>query len=171
MYGSNTIELLETRKAMEVRNETIVKLLETLGGIIENRHTGIFTMQKKMKEANLPEPIFTNEREDFVVTFYNGEYPELYPKELINVKNNKENAQENAQEKNKKRTRKVSEKSILNYCIEPKTIKEIAEKFGYKNIRNFRERYINPLLVERKLKMTIPEQPKNRNQKYISTTK
>ena len=55
---------------MEVRNETIVKLLETLGGIIENRHTGIFTMQKKMKEANLPEPIFTNEREDFVVTFY-----------------------------------------------------------------------------------------------------
>ena len=41
LYGSNTIELLETRKAMEVRNETIVKLLETLGGIIENRHTGI----------------------------------------------------------------------------------------------------------------------------------
>ena len=44
---------------MEVRNETIVKLLETLGGIIENRHTGIFTMQKG-EEANLPEPVFTN---------------------------------------------------------------------------------------------------------------
>ena len=41
LYGSNTIELLQTRKAMEVRNETIVKLLETLGGILENRHTGI----------------------------------------------------------------------------------------------------------------------------------
>ena len=27
-------------------------------------------MQKKMKEANLPEPVFLNEREDFVVTFY-----------------------------------------------------------------------------------------------------
>ena len=77
LYGSNTLELLETRKAMEVRNETIVKLLETLGGIIENRHTGISTMQKKMKEANLPEPVFTNAREDFIVTFYNGEYPEL----------------------------------------------------------------------------------------------
>lgn len=81
LYGSNTIELLQTRKAMEVRNETIVKLLETLGGILENRHTGISTMNKKMKEANLPEPIFSNEREDFVVTFYNGEYPELYPEE------------------------------------------------------------------------------------------
>ena len=173
LYGSNTLELLETRKAMEVRNETIVKLLETLGGIIENRHTGISTMQDKMKEANLPNPIFTNEREDFVVTFYNGEYPELYPEELkkqeINNKNTQENAQENAQEKTKKRTRKVSEESILKYCKEAKTIKEIAQKFGYKNIRNFRERYINPLLEEEKLKMTIPEQPKNRNQKYITT--
>ena len=173
LYGSNTIQLLETRKAMEVRNETIVKLLETLGGIIENRHTGISTMQDKMKEANLPNPIFTNEREDFVVTFYNGEYPELYPEELkkqeINNKNTQENAQENAQEKTKKRTRKVSKESILKYCKEAKTIKEIAQKFGYKNIRNFRERYINPLLEEEKLKMTIPEQPKNRNQRYVTT--
>jgi hypothetical protein len=28
-------------------------------------------MNKKMKEANLPKPIFSNEREDFIVTFYN----------------------------------------------------------------------------------------------------
>ena len=178
LYGSNTIELLETRKAMEVRNETIVKLLETLGGIIENRHTGIFTMQKKMKEANLPEPVFTNEREDFVVTFYNGEYPELYPKELIqeNAQENaqesaQENAQENIQKKYKKITRKVSDTSILEYCKNEKTIREIAQKFGYKNIRSFRERYIKPLLENKKLKMTIPEQPKNRNQKYITNTK
>ena len=74
---------------MEVRNETIVKLLETLGGIIENRHTGISTMQDKMEEANLPNPIFTNEREDFVVTFYNGEYPELYPVEIEKYKKGK----------------------------------------------------------------------------------
>lgn len=30
-----------------------------------------------MKEAKLPEQVFIiNEREDFVVIFYNGEYPE-----------------------------------------------------------------------------------------------
>lgn len=86
LYGSNTLELLKTRKAMEVRNETIVKLLEILGGIIENRHTGISTMEDKMKEAKLPEPVFLNEREDFVVTFYNGEYPEVYPEELKKIK-------------------------------------------------------------------------------------
>ena len=54
---------------------------ETLGGVIENRHTGIKTMIDEMREARLPEPVFKNERDDFVVTFYNGEYPELYSKE------------------------------------------------------------------------------------------
>ena len=37
-----------------------------------------------MKEASLPEPVFKNERDDFVVTFYNVEYPELYPEDIIN---------------------------------------------------------------------------------------
>ena len=60
----------------------MVRLVEILGGVLENRHTGIKTMLDEMKKANLPEPLFVNEREDFVVTFYNGEYPELYPIEL-----------------------------------------------------------------------------------------
>ena len=47
---------------VEVRNETLVKLIETLGGVIENRHTGIKTMIDEMKEANLPEPVLRNER-------------------------------------------------------------------------------------------------------------
>src|SRR5699024_4637903 len=108
---------------------------------IENRHTGIFTMQKKMKEANLPEPIFTNEREDFVVTFYNGEYPELYPEELIKNKNVQVNAQDknkNAQvnaQVNQKAIIKVNEKAIMDFCIEPRSLKEIIEYFGYKNAR------------------------------------
>ena len=155
LYGSNTIELLETRKAMEVRNETIVKLLETLGGIIENRHTGIFTMQKKMKEANLPEPIFSNEREDFVVTFYNGEYPELYPKEL-------------AQEKTYEKTYENVEEKILEFCMKAKSAKEIAEFCGYKGIDRFKRNYLKPLLKSGKVIMTIPDKPRSRNQKYIA---
>ena len=156
LYGYNTIELLETRKAMEVRNETIVKLLETLGGIIENRHTGIFTMQKKMKEANLPEPVFTNEREDFVVTFYNGEYPELYPEELKNVKKIQD-----------KKIKTIEE--ILEFCKEPKTIKEILEKFNFKSSPTLRRDYIKPLLKIGKLQMLNPEKPTSKNQKYKTT--
>ena len=127
LYGSNTIQLLETRKAMEVRNETIVKLLETLGGIIENRHTGISTMQDKMKEASLPNPIFTNEREDFVVTFYNGEYPELYPVEIEKYKKAQETTQETTQEKYK-----ILNESQINIIKENPSItqKDIANKLN-----------------------------------------
>ena len=161
LYGSNTLELLETRKAMEVRNETIVKLLEYLGGIIENRHTGISTMQDKMKEANLPEPVFVNEREDFVVTFYNGEYPELYPEELKKEKK--------TQDKKTQDKRIVVLNEILQICQkEPQSIKQIMERLDYKSSKTFKKYYIKPLLEEGKLKMTLPEKPTSKNQKYIT---
>lgn len=177
LYGSNTLELLKTRKAMEVRNETIVKLLEILGGIIENRHTGISTMEDKMKEAKLPEHIFVNEREDFVVTFYNGEYPELYPETLNNkiINNNQKNinaqvnAQVNAQFNTQVNKNETIQEDIINFCKEPKSLKEIANFFGYKNVRGFREKYINMLLENKKLKRTIPSKPTSSRQQYIST--
>ena len=164
LYGSNTLELLKTRKAMEVRNETIVKLLETLGGIIENRHTGISTMQDKMKEANLPNPIFTNEREDFVVTFYNGEYPELYPIELKEQQKTQDKAQDKAHDK----AHDDVEGKIIEFCNIERNIYEIMEFIGYKNRTRFRRDYIKPLVEKEKLKMTIPDKPTSRNQKYIS---
>jgi len=170
LYGSNTIELLETRKAMEVRNETIVKLLETLGGILENRHTGISTMNKKMQEAKLPKPIFTNEREDFVVTFYNGEYPELYPEELILDKKtqDKKTQDKKTQDKKTQDKKQINFNKILEICKEPKSIAEIMEKLGYKSNKTLKRNYIKPLVESGKLKMTIPDKPTSRNQKYIS---
>jgi len=183
LYGSNTLELLQTRKAMEVRNETIVKLLETLGGIIENRHTGITTMQKKMKISNLPEPVFSNEREDFVVTFYNGEYPELYPQELVKYKKTQDKkAQDEKTQDKKTQDEKAQDKkaqdgkaqhenigdSILIFCKEEKTVFQIMDYIGYKNRTRFRRDYIKPLVESGKLKMTIPDKPTSKNQKYIS---
>ena len=171
LYGSNTLELLETRKAMEVRNETIVKLLEYLGGIIENRHTGISTMQDKMKEANLPEPVFVNEREDFVVTFYNGEYPELYPEELKKEKKTQDKKPQDKKTQDKKTQDKriVVLNEILQICQkEPQSIKQIMERLDYKSSKTFKKYYIKPLLEEGKLKMTLPEKPTSKNQKYIT---
>ena len=171
LYGSNTIELLQTRKAMEVRNETIVKLLETLGGIIENRHTGISTMQKKMKIANLPEPVFINEREDFVVTFYNGEYPELYPENFnLNDKKTQDKKTQDKKTQDKKTQDKKIQKinKILEFCKQPKSLNEIMVELGYKSNRTLKREYINPLLQSGKLKMTIPDKPTSRKQRYIN---
>ena len=113
-----------------------------------------------MKEANLPEPVFLNEREDFVVTFYNGEYPELYPE---NISLNKKIQDKKIQDKKTQRTN-----IILEICKEPKSIKEILKELDYKSMPTLKREYIKPLLEQGKLKMTIPDKPTSRNQKYIT---
>ena len=54
---------------LEVRNNTIIRLLEDTTDIVENRHTGIATMRDEMKKMNLPEPEFETLRGTFKVTF------------------------------------------------------------------------------------------------------
>ena len=63
---------------------------------------------------------------------------------------------------------KPQEKDILNYCKEPRTLKEICYKFGFKDTRTFKKNYLNNLIYTGVLGMTIPEQPKNKNQKYVT---
>ena len=63
----------------------------------------------------------------------------------------------------------VSEKQILELCKTEKSLKEIVQYFGYFDVYKFKNNYINHLLEQGKLKMTIPDKPKSRNQKYIST--
>lgn len=57
---------------------------------------------------------------------------------------------------------------IIIYCEEPKTAIQIMNYLGYKNIKRFRRDYIKPLVEKGILKMTIPDKPTSRNQKYIS---
>ncbi len=162
LYGENTLEKIKNPEMnIEVRNKTMVRLIEILGGVLENRHTGIKTMIDEMKQVKLPEPVFKNEREDFVVTFYNGEYPELYPEELS--KNNKSHDKAH----DKAHDQKI-ENTIIEFCATEKTIYDIMEFVGYKNRTRFRRDYIKPLVESGKLKMTIPDKPTSKNQKYIS---
>ena len=109
---------------------------------------------------------FEIRKNGFMVIFYRKTDEELFDLTEENKK-----TQENTQETHKKRTRNAQEDFILDFCNEPRSLKEILEHCGYKNARSFREKYINPLLKDNKLKMTIPEQPKNRNQKYIKNIK
>lgn len=58
---------------------------------------------------------------------------------------------------------------IIIYCEEPKTAIQIMNYLGYKNIKRFRSDYIKPLVEKGILKMTIPDKPTSKNQKYISS--
>ena len=61
----------------------------------------------------------------------------------------------------------VSEEQILQLCKTEKSLKEIAQHFGYKDVYKFKNNYINKLIEQDKLQMTIPDKPKSRNLKYI----
>jgi len=143
LYGNTRLESLGTDSKLEVRNSTIIRLLEEITNIVENRHTGIATMREEMKKANLLEPEFESLRGNFKVTFF------------------KENKNE------EKTTMKNDYEKILEFCKTPRNINEIMSYMELKHKPNFRKNYLIPLLNQNKLEMTIPEQPRNKNQKYI----
>ena len=58
--------------------------------------------------------------------------------------------------------------TIIAYCKEPKTSKEIIEYFGFANRLYFKRHYLDEMLERGQLKMTIPEKPTSKNQKYYS---
>lgn len=57
---------------------------------------------------------------------------------------------------------------FLQYCKLPRTRIEMQEFCGLVARRSFNERYLKPLLEKGLLKMTIPEKPRSKNQRYYS---
>lgn len=107
-------------------------MTETLTGA-ENRYSGIPTIRRAMKEYGLPEPIFENRRNEFVVTLFNGTTMTAAP---IEVK---------------------PEKNLLAFCQTPRTRREIADYLGVKTVFYAMGHYVQPLLQAGKLAMTLPE--------------
>lgn len=59
------------------------------------------------------------------------------------------------------------EQKIIEFCVIPRSTKEIAEMLGYKE-RKSAARYIRLLLDQGRIAMTVPDKPKSQNQKYIT---
>lgn len=64
--------------------------------------------------------------------------------------------------------RKLSrkEEDIRNFCSVPRTAQEIMDRLGVSNQSKNRQKYITSLIEIGVLERTIPENPKDRNQKY-----
>ncbi len=58
--------------------------------------------------------------------------------------------------------------AVLDFCITEKSKQEICSFIGYRNLTYFTRKYWNPLLASGQLKMTIPDKPNSRKQKYIT---
>lgn len=139
LYGRMTVEQLGYARP-DLRNPALAVMTEVLVGA-ENRYSGIPTIRREMAAHNLPEPVFENRRNEFVVTLYNQ--VQGFP----------------AQPSDPAET-------LLDFCKEPRSRKEIAAYLGLKTASYATDRYIRPLLEEGKLEMTIPDKPKSTRQKY-----
>lgn len=56
---------------------------------------------------------------------------------------------------------------ILSFCVVERSKKEICNHFGYSNLTYFTRNYLTPLIESGQLKMTIPDKPSSKNQKYV----
>ncbi|WP_299446164.1 Fic family protein [uncultured Phascolarctobacterium sp.] len=56
--------------------------------------------------------------------------------------------------------------NVMDYDV-AYTARALMEKLGLKSKEGFRRNYLVPAMEQQLIRMTIPEQPKNRNQKYI----
>lgn len=59
-------------------------------------------------------------------------------------------------------------KQILDFCRTARSKQEICAHFKYRNLTYFTRKYLKPLLISKQLRMTIPDKPQSRNQKYVA---
>ena len=120
LYGRMTVEQLGIARP-DLRNPALAVMTEALTGA-ENRYSGIPTIRRAMKEYGLPEPIFENRRNEFVVTLFNGTTMTAAPIEV-----------------------KPEKKNLLAFCQTPRTRREIADYLGVKMVFYAMGHYVQPL--------------------------
>ena len=57
---------------------------------------------------------------------------------------------------------------LLAYCKQARSRLEIMDYMNMNDRKNFNRRFLNPLLDDGKLRMTLPDKPTSRYQKYIA---
>ena len=135
----------------ETRNKAIARVFK-----IEQWGSGIKRIFSWCEEAGVAKPLIT-EKGDFVDV-------ELY-REYTSVS---ESVQESVQEKGEVYLGK-RQVDILYFCLEPRTSKEILDYLGVINHSKNRKSHVTGLVTLGLLARTIPENPNDRNQKYITT--
>ena len=140
LYGRMTVEDLGYAR-LDLRNPTLATMAEFLFRT-ENRYSGIPTIRREMAAAGLPAPVFQNRRNEFVVILSN-----------------------HAQEKT---ITADQPKDIVAFCKTPRTRKEIAAYLGIESVSYAITQYVQPLVQNGQLRMTIPDKPKSAKQQFVA---
>lgn len=147
LYGRITVDDLGKVSA-DTRNPFIAGGLEVMLGT-ENRFSGIPTIMHEMKKAGLAPAVFESRRGVFKVTLYNRRESEQ-------------------REEGTAVSMTEPMQKILAFCSQPRSRSEIADYMKIETPSYVVKKYLRPLLDMGKLRLTIPEAPKSKNQRYVA---
>lgn len=105
---------------------------------------------------------------------YSGGTPEFIEadifKQVLPIQVDENRIQDREQDGVQDRVQDDVQRKVITFCSEAKTTSEIMEFLGLKSRPSFKKRILDPMLECGLLKMTIPEKPTSKNQKYIAKT-
>jgi len=138
-----------------------------LRGIIETWGRGTIKIKELTDEARLPVPEFENNMGEFTIRFfcgkkYSDKISDLVGTMLAPCWHHVGTMLELSTEEINK---------LLISCNEATSINDLMNIFAWKDRSKFRNKYINPLLEEGLIEMTVPDKPKSSKQKYKITEK
>jgi ATP-dependent DNA helicase RecG len=147
LYGRTRLSDLG-KLAADTRNPFIAGALEVLIDT-ENRFSGIPTIMNEMMKAGLTPPSFTDSHGRFKVILYNGQAADIVLKEDFGSYMD------------------ISER-ILVFCRTPRSREEIASFLRMDSPYYVITRYVNPMIESNKIRMTLPEKPKSKKQRFVT---
>lgn len=144
LYGRLTLDTLGAAST-DTRNPYIVSAMEIMN-VTENRSSGIPTIRREMQLAELPAPIFENNRGNFKVILHNR----IAPAAPVTIT-------------------QTLKAEILTFCAVPRSREELTMQFDNYTKAYLTSHFIMPLIESGKLRFTIPEKPKSKHQKFVAT--
>ena len=144
IYGRLKIDQLGKIQP-DTRNPVLVTALKVMG-ITENRYSGIPTIRRSMAAYGLEEPTFLDRRGAFAVTLVNAAQKKMASEKYI---------------------LSDKEEKLLDFLNKPRSRKELVEYLGLSSSAYAIQTYINPLIEKGLIRLSIPEKPSSRNQRFV----
>ena len=155
MYRGKPIQECGLDEIDSVRRNPVIADLFHRMKFMERRGSGI----KKILDETAKLPGYT---EELKPTFHS-----THSSFFVTLKNMNYSSPSLSDQDTDQDTDQVVTKMILEFCVEPRSKREICDHLGFNNLTYFTRTYLNPLLETGKLLRTIPDKPSSKNQKYV----
>ncbi len=157
------------------RNRRIGEFLKELN-LTEGRGTGIPKILRAIQKNGSPIPVFETDEDR---TYFVARFP-IHPKAPHRITKEERAEPEKPGAKSGPSRDQVGTKSgpdkddilkILSLCHTPQGITDLMTALSWTNRTKFRNKYLNPLIGEGLIEMTIPDKPQSSLQRYRLTEK